>query len=176
MTPTRIVRYVTTLLALLIVTGCTDVVLDPLSPDEVRRQVTDVSRQIVSDLGGEIVEAKLLYDSCGINGKPPFKGHGKLYLWMPGADRTREVTAESVTQRLHQHGWATNPDFHSHALAFERDGHDVTVQVIPQPKSGKKPFAHVLVDVYGECRDTFDHRTDGSAFSSIDISSDVTPG
>lgn len=164
------------LAGLLASVGCTDVVLNPISPGEARRQVIDVSRQIVADLGGEVTEAKFDYQSCGINGKPPFKGHSNVQLWMPGADRSREVTADSVLDRLRQHGWETNPDYHSHAAAFTRDGLDVTVWVIPPPKPAEPPIAHVMVDVYTECRDTFDHRSDGSAFSSTDIRGDVTSG
>jgi hypothetical protein len=164
------------LVALLAVVGCSDIVPNPISPEEARRQVVDVSRQITADLGGEVAEAKFGYQPCGMNGSPPFKGHSNVQLWMPGADRSREVTADSVLDRLRQHGWETNPDYHSHAATFTRDGLDVTVWVIPPPKPDKPPRAHVAIDVYTECRDTFDHRTDGTAFSSTDIKGDLTSG
>jgi len=90
------IRYAALLAALLTLVGCSDVVVNPLSPEETRRQVVDVSRQLVSDLGGEVTDAQFGYDSCGVNGTPPFQGHASFGLWMPGADRTREVTAESV--------------------------------------------------------------------------------
>ncbi|BBX30385.1 hypothetical protein GCM10009632_56620 [Mycolicibacterium alvei] len=162
--------------AALILVGCSTIVLHPISPEEARRQVVDVSRQITSDLGGEVAEAKFGYQSCGINGTPPFQGHANLGLWMPGADRSREVTADSVLDRLRRHGWKTNPDYHSHAAAFTRDGLDVMVWVIPPPEPGEPPIAHVAIDVYTECRDTFDHRDDGTAFSSTDIRDDVETG
>ncbi|UBV20346.1 MULTISPECIES: hypothetical protein [Mycolicibacterium] len=156
--------------------GCSDLVLNPISPEEARRQVVDVSRQITSSLGNEVADAKFDYQSCGINGKPPFKGHSNLGLWMPGADRSREVTADSVLDRLRQHGWETNPDYHSHAAAFTRDGLDVTVWVIPPPKPDDPPNAHVMIDIYTKCRDTFDHRSDGTAFSSTDIRDEIASG
>ena len=78
--------------------------------------------------------------------------------------------------RLRQHGWETNPGYHSHAAAFTRDGLDVTVWVIPPPEPNEPPNAHVMIDVYTECRDTFDHRTDESAFSSTDIAGELTSG
>lgn len=163
-------------MAPLAIAGCSDIVANPISPEEARHQVVDVSRQITSDLDGEVAEAKFDYQSCGINGTPPFKGHSNVQLWMPGADRSREVTTDSVLDRLRQHGWETNPDYHSHAATFKRDGLDVRVWVIPPPKGDKPPRAHVMIDVYTECRDTFDHRDDGTAFTSTDIKDDLTPG
>jgi hypothetical protein len=71
--------------------ACSEIVLNPMSPQEARRQVIDVSRQVASDLGGEVVEAEFGYDSCNDQGEAPFRGHNRLLLWMPGADRTREV-------------------------------------------------------------------------------------
>ena len=163
-------------LALLSVTGCADTVSNPISPQDARRQVVDVSRQVVSDLGGEVAEATFGYKSCNDQGEAPFQGHGYLLLWMPGADRSREVSPDSVMERLRQHGWQTNPDFKSHGTAFTRDGVDVNVWVIPPPKPDDPPIAHLSVDVLGECRDTFDHRTDHTDRLSEDVRGDVTSG
>ena len=170
---TGLVRYCALLIALLTLMGCSDAVLNPLTPEETRRQVVDMSRQVVSDLGGEVAAAEFGYDSCGINGTPPFQGHGHLGVWMPGADRSREVTAESVTARLREHGWAVDPDYHTHAMAFKRDGLKVKVWVIPPPNPGEPPNSHVMVDIYTECRDTFDHRTDRTAFTAVDIKGEL---
>lgn len=164
----RTARTAGALAVLLTMVGCSGV-LNPISPEEAHRRVVEVVRQIVNDLGNEVAEAKFGYEPCGMNGKPPFKGHAHIGLWMPGADRAREVSSESVTHRLQQHGWETNPDYHTHAQAFTRNGQDITVWVIPPPKPGKSPNSHVMIDVYGPCRDTFDHRSDGTAFSSTDI-------
>lgn len=79
-------------IALLSMTGCADTVSNPISPQDARRQVVDVSRQVVSDLGGEVAEATFGYKSCNDQGEAPFRGHGYLLLWMPGADRSREVS------------------------------------------------------------------------------------
>lgn len=169
-------RITAALVVLLSLVGCTDIVLNSISPEEARRQVVDVSRQIVSDLGGDVVGAKFGYSSCNDQGEAPFRGHTRLALWMPRADRFREVTAESVLDRLRQHGWQTDPDFHSHGSTFKRDGVDVNVWVIPPPKPDKPPNAHVIINVYGECRDTFDHRADRTDSLSADIKEDLTAG
>jgi hypothetical protein len=97
-------------------------------------------------------------------------------LWMPGADRTREVTPSIVLDRLRQHGWQTDPDFHSHAATFKRNGVDVSVWVIPPPKPNEPPIAHVIIDVLGECRDTFDHRSDQTNSLYADIRGELTSG
>lgn len=135
-----------------------------------------MSRQVVSDLGGEVAEATFGYKSCNDQGEAPFRGHGYLLLWMPGADRSREVSPDSVMERLRQHGWQTNPDFKSHGTTFTRDGVDVNVWVIPPPKPDDPPIAHLSVDVLGECRDTFDHRTDHTDRLSEDVRGTSRPG
>ena len=168
------VRVAAALLALLAVTGCSDHVLNPISPQEARRQVIDASRQVVTDLDAEVANATFIYDSCNDYGKSPFRGHVSMGLWMPGADRSREVTSESVLSRLRERGWRTDPDFHSHAATFKRDGVDVQVWVIPPPLPNDPPVAHVTVDVLGECRDNFDHRSDGTATKSTDVKGELT--
>ncbi len=157
-------------------TGCAGTVANPITPQEGRQQVIDVSRQVVSDLGGELAEAKFGYDSCNDQGDPPFRAHSRLLLWMPGADRAREVSPDAVLDRLRQHGWQTDPDFKSHGITFKRNGVDVDVWVIPPPKPNDPPIAHVIVDAFGECRDTFDHRTDKTDRLSTDIKTDLTTG
>ena len=169
-------RAIATLSAVLCLVGCGDFVLNPISPQEARHRVIEVSRQVIADLGAEAASAKFGYDSCNDYGKTPFRGHSQLKLWMPGADRTREVAADSVLERLRQHGWHTDPNFHSHAVTFKRDSQDVEVRVTPPPNAGRTPVAHVLVDVYGECRDNFDHRSDGTAYGMVDIADELTSG
>jgi hypothetical protein len=149
-------------------------VSNPMSPQEARRQVIDVSRQVVSDLGGQVVEAKFGYDSCNDQGEAPFRGHSYLLLWMPGADRSREVTPDVVLDRLRQHGWQTDPDFQAHGTTFKRDGVDANVWVIPPPKPNEPPIGHVSVELLGECRDTFDHRSDRTNRLSEDIRGELT--
>lgn len=170
------VRTAAALLALLALAGCTDIVLNPMSPQDARRQVMDVSRQVIADLGADVADASFGYDSCNDYGKAPFRGQTSLGLWMPGADRSREVSPESVIDRLRQHGWRTDPNFHSHAVTFKRDKTDVQVWVIPPPLPNEPPVAHVSVNVLGECRDTFDHRSDGTNSLSTDIKGELTSG
>jgi hypothetical protein len=160
-------------LALLCVTGCGDGVSNPISPQDARRQVVDASRQVVTDLRAEVAKAKFGYDSCNDQGDAPFRGHGNLILWMPGADRASEVSPDTVLNSLRQRGWQADPDFASHGTTFTRDGVDVSVWIIPPPKPDSPPVGHVIVDVFGECRDAFDHRIDHTDRLSEDIREDI---
>ncbi len=47
------------------------------------------------------------------------------------------------------------------ALIVEAGG-DIILTVPPRPPAGIQQKGHAWVDVDGECRDTSDHRTDGS--------------
>ena len=161
---------------LLCLTGCSGTVTNPITPQEARQQVIGVSRQVVSDLGGEVAQATFGYKTCNDQGDPPFRGHGYLLMWIPGADRSREVSSDTVLDRLRQHGWQTDPDFHSHGITFKRNGVDVNVWVIPPPKPNEPPVGHVMIDVLGECRDTFDHRTDQTNSLFADIKGELTSG
>jgi hypothetical protein len=163
-------------MVLLCLTGCAGTVTDPITPQEARQQVIDVSRQVVSDLGGEVAQATFGYKTCTDQGDPPFRGHGYLLMWIPGADRSREVSPDTVLDRLRQHGWQTDPDFHSHGITFKRNGVDVNVWVIPPPKPNEPPKGHVMIDVLGECRDTFDHRTDQTNSLFANIEGELTSG
>jgi hypothetical protein len=169
-------RIIAALTVLLCRTGCAGTVLDPITAQQARQQVIGVSRQVVSDLGGEVARATFGYKSCNDYGKAPFRGHGYLLLWVPGADRSREVSPDTVVDRLRQHGWQTDPNFHSHGITFKRNGVDVDVWVIPPPKPNEPPIGHVRVDVLGECRDTFDHRSDQTDRLSTDIEDELTSG
>ena len=163
-------------MVLVCLAGCAGTVANPISPQEARQQVIDVSRQVVSDLGGEVAEATFGYKTCNDQGDPPFRGHAYLLMWIPGADRSREVSPDSVADRFRAKGWQTDPDFHSHGITFKRNGVDVNVWVIPPPKPNEPPVGHVMIDVLGECRDTFDHRTDQTNSLFADIKSEVTSG
>lgn len=164
------------LLSLLSLLGCTEIVPNPISPEEGRRQVTEVSRQVVADLGADVADAKFGYQSCNDQGEAPFRAHSYLLLWMPEADRSREVSPDSVLERLRQRGWQTDPDFTSHSTTFKRDGQDVSVSVIPPPRPNQPPKAHVIAEVFGECRDTFDHRSDKTDRLSQDIRGELGSG
>lgn len=140
--------------------GCGgDLVTNPMSPQQARAQVMDVGKGLVRDLGlqGNLVETRFTYESCTDDNKGPFRGKLALVFWMPGADRSHPVDPATLISALQQHGWQSDPDFHSHATTTLRKSDvDAVVDlmyVVPLD-------SHARVTLYGECRDTFDHSKD----------------
>lgn len=157
----RVIGAIGPFIAAAVLAGCVgNVVLDPMTPQQARAQVIDAGKELVQDLGlrGNLVETIFTYESCTDNNKGPFRGKLVLVFWMPGADRTTPVDAETVTAALQQHGWQGDPDFHSHSTAaLEKNNVKANVDVVT---TAPPPVAHASIDLYGQCRDTYDHSKD----------------
>jgi hypothetical protein len=164
-------RIVAGMSAVLLCAGCHTIVLNPITPQEARQEVINLARQVVSDLGGDLVTATFFYDSCNEFGSTPFQGHVKLFEWLPDADRSQPVDRAQVLDKLGRRGWESRTEFDPHAAVLKRNGLDVTVYAEPPPVDG---VGHVQLDVLGQCRDTFDHRKDRSD-SGEDVGSELTP-
>jgi hypothetical protein len=93
---------------------------------------------------------------------------------MPGIPHNQPVDPNTVTQALTAHGWSANPDFHSHSPALRKNNINTVVTVTHPPPPGETLGAHVIAQVDGECRDTFDHRTDHSILP-VDVANEVQP-
>lgn len=152
--------------------GCADVTRQPISPQEARTQVVDAARDIVTALHGEVTEAQFSYESCDDFGKPPFRGVVSLSLWMPGVPHNQPADPQTVIKALVADGWSTDSDFKSHAPTLRKNAVNIILTVVPPAPAGVAFNSHVGVKVDGECRDTFDHRTDGSILP-VDISKEV---
>lgn len=149
-------------------------VQNPMTPAQARTEAVDAARDIVAILHAEIVEAKFSYESCNDQGDPPFRGTVNLRLWMPGIPHDQPADPTTVIQSLTAHGWSTNPDFHSHATALQKNNINTIVTVTHPPPPGETLGAHVIAQVDGECRDTFDHRSDHSILP-VDVANEVQP-
>ncbi|MEE6178827.1 hypothetical protein [Mycobacterium sp. 050134] len=156
----------------LIVAGCSETVSHPLSPAQARAQVIDASRDIVRALRAEVTEANFSYDSCNDQGEPPFRGVVDLSLWMPGVPHDQPADPQAVVKGLVADGWSTQSDFVSHGQTLKKNGVNIILTVAPQPPPSVTLVRHVGVKVDGECRDTSDHRTDGST-APVDVSKDI---
>ncbi|HEX7322044.1 MAG TPA: hypothetical protein VF299_03780 [Mycobacterium sp.] len=144
----------------------------PISPEQARTEVIDAARDIATALNGEVAEALFSYDSCNDEGEPPFRGALLLKLWLPGIPHDEPADPQRVLQVLAQHGWSSDPNLHSHAPALRRGPIIIMITVAPRAPAGKKIGAHVGVNVDGQCRDTFDHRTDGSILP-VDVRKEI---
>ncbi|WP_396908233.1 hypothetical protein [Mycolicibacterium sp.] len=139
--------------------GCMTAVRDPMSPQQARAQVMDTGKELVRDLGlrGNLTDTTFTYESCTDNNKGPFRGKLVMVFWMPGADRSTPVAAETVIAALQQHGWQGDTGFHSHSTAtLKKSDVDAVVELMYVRPLG----AHVRATLYGQCRDTFDHSKD----------------
>jgi hypothetical protein len=149
-------------------------VKDPITSQQARAEAIDAARDIATILHAEIAEASFSYESCNDQGDPPFRGTVTLRLWMPGVPHNQPVDPKAVIQSLTAHGWSDNPAFVSHSPALRKNNIDTTVTVTHPPPPGETLGAHVVAQVDGECRDTFDHRTDRSILP-VDVSNEVQP-
>lgn len=141
--------------------GCAEVT-NPITPEQARAQVIDAARDVLTTLHGELTEALFSYESCNDQGEPPFRGVVNMSLWMPGVPHDQAVDPQRVIQPLTAHGWSTDSDFVSHSPTLRKDQINIIVTVVPPAPAGEKFNSHVGVQVDGECRDKFDHRTDHS--------------
>ncbi|MGX9788706.1 hypothetical protein [Mycobacterium sp. MMS18-G62] len=151
----RVNRIAAMLVAALAVSGCSDVVTNPISPDQARAQVMDAARDIVNTLHADVVSADFFFDSCSDEGRGPYRGRVKFWFWMP-ADHSAPVPEAAVIEPLTANGWRTNADTKSHAPTLARNGVDAIVTVAPATEGN----GHAGVDLLGECRDTHDHNAD----------------
>ncbi|ORW82391.1 hypothetical protein AWC25_02515 [Mycobacterium sherrisii] len=145
---------------------------NPISPEQARAQAVDAARGIVSTLHAQVTEATFSYESCNDQGAPPFRGVAKVAFWLPGVPHNQPADAEAVITALGAGGWRTDSDFKSHAPTLRKDNINVILTVAPSPPAGVELNSHARVDVNGECRDTSDHRTDGTIVP-VDIGSEV---
>ncbi|HKP39683.1 hypothetical protein [Mycobacterium sp.] len=153
----RVNQMAAMLIAALAVGGCSDVT-KPISPEQARAQVMDAARDILNTLHADVVSADFLFDSCGDEGRGPYRGRLKLWFWTP-ADHSTPVPQGAVIEPLTASGWRANVDAKSHAATLTRNGIDAIVTVAPQTAGN----GHAGVDVLGECRDTHDHNADHTA-------------
>lgn len=155
----------------LILSGCSEV-RHPIPPAQARDQVIGAARDIVHALHAEVTEANFSYESCNDQGEAPFRGVVNLAFWMPGVPHNKPADPQAVIKGLTAHGWSTDSDFVSHGQTLKKNGVNIILTVAPQPPPTISLIQHVGVKVDGECRDTTDHRTDGST-APVDVSKEV---
>lgn len=157
--------------AALIVSGCSEV-RNPIPPTQARGQVIAAARDIVQALHAEVTEANFSYESCNDQGEAPFRGVVNLSFWMPGVPHNQAPDPQAVVKALVADGWSTDSDFVSHGQTLKKNGVNVILTIAPQAGPSTTYHRHVGADVNGECRDTTDHRTDGST-SPVDVRKDI---
>ncbi len=97
-----------------------------------------------------------------------------MSFWMPGQPHDQPVDPQQVIKSLVAQGWSTDSDFKSHSPTLRKDQVNIIVTAVPTPRPGKHLVSHVAVEVDGECRDAFDHRSDRSILP-VDVRTEVQP-
>ncbi len=155
-----------------VVGGCAEVP-DPITPQAARAEVMDAARDILATLHAEVTEARFRYESCNDQGEAPFRGMVQMAFWLPGARHDQPVPPQQVIRPLVADGWSTDSDLTSHSPTLRKDEVDVILTVVPQPLAGAPLTSHAGAEIAGQCRDTFDHRTDDSILS-VDVEKELT--
>jgi hypothetical protein len=152
--------------------GCREVVSHPIPPLQARAQVVDAARDIVNALHAQVTEATFSYESCNDQGEAPFRGVVNVSFWLPGIAHNQPADPQTVIKGLVADGWSTDSDFKSHGPTLKKNGVNIILTIAPQPPPSIDLVRHVGAKVDGECRDTSDHRTDGST-APVDISKEI---
>jgi hypothetical protein len=128
--------------------------------EQSRNQVLNSARQIVEAAHLQDVSGSYVFLSCTSLHDPPYQAAVYLNFDLPKANwvrRIREIAAAMVA-----HGWQEAPSMAEHfGLKLTKDG--VTSTFHENPDDAR--FG--AMRLYGECRNTSDHRNDDPAFTDI---------
>ena len=132
----------------------------PLTDEQATNQVVDSAREIVDAARLQDVSGSNIFLSCTSLHDPPYQAAVYLNFRLPETNsvkRIREVAAAMVAQ-----GWQEAPALGEHfGMNLTKGG--VTSTFHQNPDDMK--FA--TMRIYGECRNTSDHRNDNPAFTDI---------
>ena len=132
----------------------------PMTDEQATEQVVDSAREIVAVARLQNVNGSNAFLSCTSLHDPPYQAVIYLNFALPQTNsvkRIREVAAAMVA-----HGWQEAPALGEHfGMKLTKDGVTSTFHENPDDKK----FA--AMRIYGECRNTSDHRNDNPAFADI---------
>jgi hypothetical protein len=132
----------------------------PMTDGQSTRQVVESARQIVAAAQLREVSGSSIFLSCTSLHDPPYQAAVYLNFGLPErnpAKRIREIGTAMLAQ-----GWREAPSMGEHfGLKLTKDGVTSTFhENIDDPRFG-------TMRIYGECRNTSDHRNDNPAFTDI---------
>ena len=134
--------------------------LSPLTDEQSRDQVVNATRQIIDVAHLHGVSGSSVFLSCTSLHDPPYQAAVYLNFQLPETNsvrRIREIAAAMVT-----HGWQEAPAMGEHfGLKLTRDGVSATFHENPDDAR----FG--AMRIYGECRNTADHRNDNPAWIDV---------
>lgn len=132
----------------------------PLTDEQAADQVVDSARQIVTAADLREVSGSYVFLSCTSLHDPPYQAAAYLNFGLPKVNSVRRI--QEVAQAMVADGWQEAPATAEHfGMKLTKDGVTATFhENTDDPK-----FA--VLRIYGECRNTSDHRNDNPAFTDI---------
>jgi hypothetical protein len=132
----------------------------PMTDEQATNQVVDSAKEIVDAAQLQGVSGSNVFLSCTSLHDPPYQAAVYLNFRLPETNsvkRIREIAAAMLA-----HGWQGAPAMGEHfGMKLTKDG--VTSTFHENPDDMK--FA--TMRIYGQCRNTSDHRNDNPAFTDI---------
>lgn len=134
----------------------------PLTDEQAAQQVVGPARQIVATAHLKDVTAGYAFVSCVSENEPPYQAVLYMSFSLPQGDWGRRL--DEVASAMIGDGWADAP------APAERFGRKLTsdgVTAVLQRNVDDVGFA--TARLYGECRNTTDHRNDDPAWTEVSL-------
>lgn len=134
----------------------------PLTDEQAVQQVVAPARQIVATAHLDEVTAGYAFVSCVSENEPPYQVVLYMSFRLPQGDWGRRL--DEVASAMIDGGWADAP------APAERFGRKLTsdgVTAVLQRNGDDAGFA--TARLYGECRNTTDHRNDNPAWTEVSL-------
>jgi hypothetical protein len=134
----------------------------PLTDEQAAQQVVGPARQIVATARLKEVTAGYAFISCVSENEPPYQAVLYMSFILPQGDWGRRL--DEVASAMIGDGWADAP------APAERFGRKLTsdgVTAVLQRNVDDAGFA--TARLYGECRNTTDHRNDDPAWTEVSL-------
>lgn len=134
----------------------------PMSDEQSKQQVIEASREVIATGHLKNPRGSYLLMSCASGDAPPYQGAIRLNFDIPGLKDTPKYFGD-IARALSARGW-TDPNpagLERGRPKFTKDGVTVIYSV--------DPGAHgrATMQIYGECRNTTDHRADSAGWGDI---------
>ncbi|BBX96785.1 putative lipoprotein LppJ [Mycobacterium lacus] len=140
----------------------------PLTDDQTMAQVIEPAKQIVAAADLQGVSGGFSFASCNDQGDPPYMGWVSMSFLLHGEP---DAYFQQVRAAMRSHGWndGAPPGQHFHGTTLHKNGVTANMSFVPSDHS------YGQINLYGQCRNTTNHRNDGKT-NSTDITNElVTP-
>lgn len=135
----------------------------PLSDQQAIAQVVDPAKEIAKVAGLQDPSGGFSWESCNDQGQPPYRGRVDMTFTVPpGVDHAAYF--DQVATTMVANGWSPGapPGRHEPGAVIHQGGVMASI--------GVSPFqgADGAVQLFGECRNMNEHRSDSNGFSIAD--------